>query len=32
MHLEGDVLGAPALSKNGVLLVATDKGWLYALK
>lgn len=32
MHLKGDVLGAPTLSKNGVLLVATDKGWLYALK
>lgn len=32
MHLEGDVLGAVTLSKNGVLLVATDKGWLYALQ
>lgn len=32
IHLEGDVLSAPALTKNGVLLVTTDKGWLYALK
>lgn len=32
IYLEGDVLGAPTLSKNGVLLVATDKGWLYALE
>ncbi|MBA3025548.1 MAG: PQQ-binding-like beta-propeller repeat protein [Sulfurimonas sp.] len=30
--LQGDVLGAPALSKSGLLLVATDKGYIYALK
>lgn len=32
IHLQGDVLSAPTLSKNGVLLIVTDKGWLYALK